>query len=428
MAEINTKLRKRKVSIIHESSSSCDEVTPLKKVNDDMDQTNTPRSSERLQKKRSRTFRKPSREDVWKKITPTKSPEKYEQLRPKRLVNNFTKENNSYNYDPNETSGDESMNDFLDDSLTEQSSSDSSRETLKHKKQVRIKGRRRRLQMKSEVNESSSTDSDGDDVTDVMNTVGADVTDKNEDPLSGDSAICVRSTERGIRNNVTDSSENDDTDEDLEIVARAKTRKLNRSVIESDDNDIDICENKEDRGREKIKQGCKRLINESDDGNDSDENIAVTKKHNRSIIESDEDECIDGNAESLEHCRNKSEESPGNNNEPVVDKENKDDVTECNGHSNVPKNDKSKKEFTNFEKVTATEIQNDSENVPSSCDSESDSEGTSADTSEASDNESDEDLSNSSRVRVQMLKKKNDRKKLFDKFREERQRRLSKEH
>jgi hypothetical protein len=292
---------------------------------------------------------------------------------------------------------------------------------------VRIKGRRRRLQIKSEVNESSSTDSDDDDVnvTNVINTVGADVTDKNEDPVSGDSAICVQSTERGIRNNVTDSSENDDTDEDLEIVARGKTRKLNRSVIESDDNDI--CENKEDRGG-KTNQVCKRLIDESDDGNDSDENIAVTKKHNRSIIESDEDECIDGNAESLEHCRNKSEESPDNNNEPVVDKENKDAVTECNGHSNVPKNDKSKKEFTNSAKVTATEIQNDSENEPSSCDSESDSEETSADTSEASDNQSDENIGNSSRVRVQMLRKKNDRKKLFDKFREERQRRLSKEH
>ena len=85
------------------------------------------RRSERIRQKQSRVFHQPTREEEWSKILPTKSPEKYMHLKPRKLVNNFTRENHRYNCDPYETSGDESMDDFIADS---DDKSDSSSETF----------------------------------------------------------------------------------------------------------------------------------------------------------------------------------------------------------------------------------------------------------------------------------------------------------
>ncbi|XP_053405552.1 clumping factor A-like isoform X4 [Mercenaria mercenaria] len=432
------KRRKRKTVLIQESSSSDEETSPFKEDNDALSDPllspkDTPRSSERLQKKRCREFHKPTREDVWKKITPTKSPGKYEQLRPKRLVNNYTKENNRYNYDPNETSGDESMEDFLDDSVSEQSSSEDARKRSKQKRQIRIKGRHRRLLTKSGSDDSSSSDSDAaQEKNDDQNTIGQKTIEKNDDILSGDSAICVE-TSKNRKDKLNAGSDDDnnyknDTDEETEDVTVRKANKHNRSRIESDDDkDYD------------------------DTGDSTDkEDVIVKRKHNRSIIESDEDDTgANKNDGSL-----KSKNLFGNSSENVTEeKENnlKSDskLTDTDCDTNTTNVGDRKRESSNYiehkkENALSPNTTNNSLEANNTADGSevivdlvnetsgtSESESDSDEMSEESDEEiSDDDktVGHSSRVRVQMLKRKNERKKLFDKFRKERQRRLSKEH
>ena len=52
-------------------------------------------------------------------------------LKPRKLVNNFTRENHRYNCDPYETSGDESMDDFIADSDDKSDSSSEESEPVK---------------------------------------------------------------------------------------------------------------------------------------------------------------------------------------------------------------------------------------------------------------------------------------------------------
>ena len=290
------------------------------------------------------------------------------------------------------------------------------------------------------LEESSSSDSDN-EVVAVTNNLDNNRKENNEDILSGDSAICVESGKREI-DKVIESDNNEDSDDETEVVTKKK--RHNRSIIESDENDISDSDSK--KGRADVRettQGNKREY-DNVDPDDSDENIVMTRKHNRSIIDSDVEDCgedkHDGNVELQVPCSSGSGGHAEGSSDLITDivrKEKTDIDLECNGQSystnkieeKFTSTQKNNNKTTNSVLVNDTTVVDDPDNSTSSSESVSDSSEVSDD-SDTSDNDEtdDEDVGNSSRVRVQLLKKKNDREKLFDKFRKERQRKLSKEH
>ncbi|XP_019646303.1 PREDICTED: protein SREK1IP1-like [Branchiostoma belcheri] len=147
----------------------------------------TPRSSDRLRTRANRQFRLPSRDEVLSRIVPKDSKEtpskSLAELRPRKLVNNFLKVNNRYNYDPDFTDSDTSLGGFLDDeeekeeegnstsdgednedgsrSQTSQSSSSEEEECLKRSKRPR--GRQKLREIRKEKLLDRETDSDDED-------------------------------------------------------------------------------------------------------------------------------------------------------------------------------------------------------------------------------------------------------------------------
>ncbi|XP_067667120.1 protein starmaker-like [Haliotis asinina] len=122
------------------------------------------RSSERLKQRQSRQFAMPSRQKVWDAIPATKTPEKtFTDLKPRKLVNNFTRVTHRYNHDPVYTSDeDSSLDGFLameDDSSSESSDSDFSDNTPQEpdprKKRTKHRVKNRRL-----ILPSSGSDTD----------------------------------------------------------------------------------------------------------------------------------------------------------------------------------------------------------------------------------------------------------------------------
>ncbi|XP_033750283.1 clumping factor A-like [Pecten maximus] len=71
------------------------------------------RSSERLHKRYSRSFQMPSRDSVWSDIptTPTSADKAISRLKPKKIVNNFTRITHRYNQDLYNSDGDDSGTD-----------------------------------------------------------------------------------------------------------------------------------------------------------------------------------------------------------------------------------------------------------------------------------------------------------------------------
>ncbi|KAI8500925.1 hypothetical protein Bbelb_210200 [Branchiostoma belcheri] len=146
----------------------------------------TPRSSDRLKTRANRQFRLPSRDEVLSRIIPKHSKEtpskSLAELRPRKLVNNFLKVNNRYNYDPDFTDSDTSLGGFLDDEEEKEeeenstsdgeddedgsisqtnSSSSEEEECLKHSK--RPKGKQKLREIRKEKLLDRETDSDDED-------------------------------------------------------------------------------------------------------------------------------------------------------------------------------------------------------------------------------------------------------------------------
>ncbi|XP_066291904.1 uncharacterized G-patch domain protein DDB_G0278987-like [Branchiostoma lanceolatum] len=144
------------------------------------------RSSDRLKTRANRQFRLPSRDEVLshiipkdRKETPSKS---LAELRPRKLVNNFLKVNNRYNYDPDFTDSDTSLGGFLDDeddkeeegnsttdgeddeeSSKSQTSSSSSEEEESHKHRQRSQGKQKLRDLRKREIFPGETDSENED-------------------------------------------------------------------------------------------------------------------------------------------------------------------------------------------------------------------------------------------------------------------------
>lgn len=307
------------------------------------------------------------------------------------------------------------------------------------------------------------TGSEASDSTDVEASKENSSAEKEEGVLSGDSAICVKTNKLENKDKkrlqkedgtcqaeLNEDSEtedytvsNNDEQSDDEEMFKVKTRKYNRSILESDDNDEG-----EDRERQKRKGNdkdcCKKIEMKKEnsknalesDNDNGDEEVVVKRKHNRSIIESDED-ISDGKNSSViqEHDANSSE----NVNREIKAKSNvkseckSENETQSKSSANVDRHAVSTSTPDNLRKTStcipidkADDEDNLVNEISGSSNLESDSDGTSNGSDEVSD--SDETLDCSSRVRVQMMKRKQQRKELFEKFRKERERRLSKEH
>ncbi|KAK3597027.1 hypothetical protein CHS0354_014915 [Potamilus streckersoni] len=114
------------------------ESTPIKS---DATYTTASRSSKRLRKKANRTFQLPTRDDVWKDIPHSTTPNKtMSRCKCRLLVNNLFKERHRYNYDPDISSGDESIKDFIDDDedvLLDISDTDSEKEKQTRKRRIK---------------------------------------------------------------------------------------------------------------------------------------------------------------------------------------------------------------------------------------------------------------------------------------------------
>ncbi|XP_064609874.1 protein IWS1 homolog [Liolophura sinensis] len=153
------------------SSSADEEISAISATRSESDCTDDDfedmkdhqKATRRLRTRQKRKFRMPSREEIWDKIPDTPSGRStYSHLKPRKLVNNFTKENSRYNFDPDYTSGEDSIQDFVvpDDEVksadSEVSESDDSRTTASSKnRENREKGET------SDSSDASSVQSDG---------------------------------------------------------------------------------------------------------------------------------------------------------------------------------------------------------------------------------------------------------------------------
>lgn len=305
------------------------------------------------------------------------------------------------------------------------------------------------------------TGSEASDSTDIEANKENSSAEKEEGVLSGDSAICVKTDKlenkdkkRLQKEDGTCQAElneefktgngtvsNDDEQSDDEEVFKVKTRKHNRSILESDENESEDRERQKKQGNDKdcgkkieMKKEYSKTLLEGDNDN-SDEEVVVKRKHNRSIIESDEDISDGKNSPVIqEHDANSTENvnreiKVGSNVKSECKSENE---TESKSSANVDRHEVSTSKPDNLRKTSTCSCIDkvDEDNlvneVSGSSNLESDRDGTSSGSDEVSDD--DETLDCSSRVRVRMLKRKQQRKELFEKFRKERERRLSKEH
>ncbi|XP_035694405.1 uncharacterized protein DDB_G0280579-like [Branchiostoma floridae] len=160
-----------------ESSESEEESAPGSESADEK------RSSARLKTRANRQFRLPSRDEVFGRIVPQDSKEtpskSLAELRPRKLVNNFLKVNNRYNYDPDYTDSDSSLGGFLvdedekeeeknstsdgEDNSSSQTSSSSSEEEESHKHKQRSRGKQKSRDLRKRKLFAEETDSEAGD-------------------------------------------------------------------------------------------------------------------------------------------------------------------------------------------------------------------------------------------------------------------------
>ncbi|XP_006814007.1 uncharacterized protein LOC102807862 [Saccoglossus kowalevskii] len=90
------------------------------------------RFSRRLKERAERKLHIPSRDEILKSLVPQGTPSKgYNHLRPRKLINNFFKVHNQYNYDPDYSSDGDDKDDFIqytdEESSSESTDADSSK-------------------------------------------------------------------------------------------------------------------------------------------------------------------------------------------------------------------------------------------------------------------------------------------------------------
>lgn len=172
-------------------SSSEDETAPQAQ--------NKGRSSDRIRYRKRKTVQRPTRDEQWNAIsTRNVSAASISTLRPRKLINDFMKVTNRYNHDQAETSGEESMNEFLNDTGSTSGSSDSEKANTQ-KKVHRIKGYRSRI--RNLASESSEEETDHD--TSLPNT--SSVKDKENNGTAAKQGFITPSVD-GDKTNVLSSA------------------------------------------------------------------------------------------------------------------------------------------------------------------------------------------------------------------------------
>ncbi|XP_078610027.1 uncharacterized protein LOC144881142 [Branchiostoma floridae x Branchiostoma japonicum] len=180
-------MKRRSSHRIESSESEEEDSAPGSESADEKELMTTQRSSARLKTRANRQFRLPSRDEVLSRIVPQdrkETPSKsLAELRPRKLVNNFLKVNNRYNYDPDYTDSDSSLGGFLvdedekedeknstsdgeddEDNSSSHKSSSSSEEEESHKHRQRSHGKQKSRDPRKRKLFAGETDSEtGDD-------------------------------------------------------------------------------------------------------------------------------------------------------------------------------------------------------------------------------------------------------------------------
>ncbi|XP_052283616.1 clumping factor A-like isoform X2 [Dreissena polymorpha] len=363
-------IRKRRISNRVDSTSSSEEEKES-------------RISERLKKKRTKLFVKPKRDDVWKSITPSKSPSKYDHLKPRKTVNNFTKENNRYNFDPLESSGEESLEDFIvdqDESDSDTASDDDA--TFIHKSTPRIQGRRKRI--------FTESDSDTCDVLDlnIESALGEEsqTSSKQEYDRVEDSEV----------KHLVETAYCSDSHSD-QVVSPKRTNQKSKSTLIDSESDEDISQPLVT----KVESTNESDTNDSD--NDSDENVSPKRSHKRTIKSAIESDC--SYEEDELQGENKSEENWYKSREQVSQV----------STSTIESNNTIINENTHSSK---------SDDVMLGTDQDDESDQSIEGAQENIEDEEEEEVLG--RVRIGQLRKKQEKQRLFEKIRKERERKMLK--
>ncbi|XP_076443653.1 uncharacterized protein LOC143282077 [Babylonia areolata] len=198
-------------------------------------------------RKRQKKFRLPSREEQWSSIpTDSKVSNKLSRLTPRKLINDFTRVTHRYNYDYEEVSGEESMEEFIKGTDSSESSGDSSttKEATKSRRRGhRVKGYRPRI-VKG-LDESS--EEDGPDSSHLQNDANTHLADHPEITDTGQQQCKPSKRKRqeqpdtnGGRHSKETSANNSQeknhvsSDEDSQPVISAK-KSRRKSKLDSDD-------------------------------------------------------------------------------------------------------------------------------------------------------------------------------------------------
>ncbi|RUS76376.1 hypothetical protein EGW08_015856 [Elysia chlorotica] len=208
------------------------------------------RVSHRLISKRNRPdFKLPTRDSIWKGIPSMKSPEKLNQITPRKSISNFIKVCNSYNFD-----------DYDDDSTDEDDVSDSSSSSSSEDqapKQVKNSHKRFRI--------ASSSSEEGDKASDTEAKCYQPDTQAVSDEIS--------------KKDIGDQGQNNPSSTAGETIVERSSSATDLKVPETIDNTV-----------------LHSHTSSSHDSNDSDETFTPSKRLNhRAILDSDDDNESDNN-------------------------------------------------------------------------------------------------------------------------------------
>ncbi|XP_046559042.1 dentin sialophosphoprotein-like isoform X2 [Haliotis rubra] len=188
----------------------------------------------------------PSRQEVWDAIPTTKTPEKtYPGLKPRKLVNNFTRVNHRYNHDPAYTSDEgSSLDGFLameDDSSSDSSDSDfcdnTPQEPDPRKKRTKHRVKNRRLILPSSGSDTESRlpetcQNEEGDVRKLLRQKLIKKTNSVDGTIDGDTAHVV-----GMKTGVKKSSKviESSSDEDKPLKSKGRRSSLRRKKSRHND-------------------------------------------------------------------------------------------------------------------------------------------------------------------------------------------------
>ncbi|KAK7116017.1 hypothetical protein V1264_001773 [Littorina saxatilis] len=270
----------------------------------------------RSQRKRKQRFRMPSREEQRNAITTSPVSPRLSHLKPRKLINDFTRVTHRYNYDFVEVSGEESMEEFIKDTDSSQSeSTDTDGSSTKAvpqsdtKRQHRVKGYRPRI---ANLSDSSEDETEGIGQSNLMKQQNpvTKSTENREPHVKKENEL---SEETPLQNAVKGSMVT--VGEEPQVVKLKGTRKSRKkSVLDSDSDDLSEHMSPGDAATLSIlrKSNNKRQLvfksdseNQSSDASEkegSEEAVKMPRKRTKPAIDSDSDDNTDtGEKKPLPH-------------------------------------------------------------------------------------------------------------------------------